>query len=196
MNEQINRDELWPDLRHSTERSPLFWFLFENYERIVEETVGSRHNWKAACLHFAQIGLTSCAGRPVGVATAKLTWFRVKKFKKRLAALAAKNARAETFVARQASPSQALAVVAHAGVPSINFAPLIDHSKARREDDAPKIPTGARRFNDKYWIDKNNFVVPTDNRAEACLVRQRQYKESGRDVLTAITTLGPRTYFE
>jgi hypothetical protein len=174
------------------DRSSLWWWLLENHDSFLAAAGGRRILWKTVVKYFSDLGLTDRTGKPPSSECARLTWKRVRKEKARLVALSAKNAPRQAGVAQQPALGQAPAVVPGAGA----LVPRIDHSKARREGDAPVIPPGARRFNDKYWIDKQGFVVPTDNRAEACLVRQVQYKESGRDILTAITTLGPRTYFD
>jgi hypothetical protein len=190
--DKIEKVSIFEYLAKPDSRSTIFWWLLENYDKFIVAAAGRPIRWKIVAAQLADMGLSDITGKPGTPKCVRLTWYRVRKEKARLSALAAKNAPPQAGVAQQPALGRALAVVPSAGA----LAPRIDHSKARREGDAPVIPPGARRFNDKYWIDKQGFVVPTDNRAVACLVRQRQYKEWGRDILTAITTLGPRTYFD
>jgi hypothetical protein len=84
-----DREHLRVDISRSEERSPLFWFLFDNYEWITELSNGRRLPWKKLCIRFEEMGLTGRLGKSAGPLTAKSTWQRVRKEAARIAERAA-----------------------------------------------------------------------------------------------------------
>jgi hypothetical protein len=69
-------------------RSPLFHWMAEHHDRLLEAWTGRHVCWKDACDLFVLLGLTDCAGKPATIQTAKRTWWNVRK--------AVAQARAET----------------------------------------------------------------------------------------------------
>lgn len=105
-----DRENLRDDISRSQERSPLFWFLLENYEWINEQANGRRLPWKKLCVRFEEMGVTNRVGNFPEPRAAKLTWQRVRKEVARMtlraeAAEAAKRAKEAEKDRRGASAS-------------------------------------------------------------------------------------------
>jgi hypothetical protein len=64
-------------------RSSLFWWMLEHHDEVVQAASGGRLNWKQICLEVTAIGLTNVSGGRVTEATARKTWFRVRREKAR-----------------------------------------------------------------------------------------------------------------
>ena len=92
------------------ERSPLFEWLMTHHDAMVASSGGRRIEWSRLCADFAKEGLTDADGKPVKPATARMTWWRVRKERARLEALrAAERAERERRAAanpRRDMPSQ------------------------------------------------------------------------------------------
>jgi hypothetical protein len=61
-----------------TGRSPLFRWMYENYDGLTAVAAANRLAWRALCKEFASAGLTDNEGKPPTVLTAKKTWQRVR----------------------------------------------------------------------------------------------------------------------
>ena len=92
------------------ERSPLFEWLMTHHDAMVASSGGRRIEWSRLCADFAKEGLTDADGKPVKPATARMTWWRVRKERARIEALrAAERAERERRAAanpRRDMPSQ------------------------------------------------------------------------------------------
>jgi len=101
-------------------RSPLFWWMLEHHDEIVELAAGRRMDWKSFVAVATALGITDTLGRPIKERNARETWRQVRLEKARLevwwaeneAARAAKEAeraarrrmREATIVAEKAQP--------------------------------------------------------------------------------------------
>lgn len=106
-NDQVRR--VLEKIAKPSNRSALFWWLLEHHDEVVQAAAGGRMDWKMICKEVGAMGLTNVAGGQVSEATARKTWFRVRREKARLeemrrAAEAAKQAAEEA--SRLASPGQ------------------------------------------------------------------------------------------
>ena len=95
----IDRDVILDRIARPKTRSVLFWWLFEHHDMVEEVAGGARMSWAELCASFAEQGMTDRNGNPPNPGTARQTWWRVRKEKKRLderraAALAERAARA------------------------------------------------------------------------------------------------------
>ncbi len=70
-------------------RSSLFWWLFDNHALVVQSADGRRLDWKRLCIAFGEQGLTDLEGNAPTAATARMTWWRVRKEHTRIEALRA-----------------------------------------------------------------------------------------------------------
>jgi hypothetical protein len=186
-------EALWGELARPGVRSSLFWWMLENHDTITKEAGGRKISWKRMCSHFEKLGLTDKTGRPASIESARLTWKRARKEKAHLAALAPK--------AEAKSASTAVAVSQANRPPPIpksywkSLAPPVP----RPEDGTPIMPIGAKRWNDKYWLDEKNYIVGIDNLSWSLRSRQETYAIYDRNILEALNdvpALGPRIYFD
>ena len=60
------------------DRSPLFWWMVENHDRI-SAAAGRRIHWKGVCAEAAAHGLTDAEGKSPSEATARQTWRRARQ---------------------------------------------------------------------------------------------------------------------
>lgn len=102
-NKEKEREAIRAHLARSSDRSPLFWWLLENHDWILEEADGRRLMWIELCPTFAEMGLTDRTGKPALPKTAKLTWERVRKERARVDARRV-VAEAEQAAKRAANP--------------------------------------------------------------------------------------------
>ena len=67
-------------------RSPLFWWLLEHHDELRQAQVesGLGMSWQILRMDFEEMGITAHGGKPVTAETARITWFRVRKEKKRI----------------------------------------------------------------------------------------------------------------
>jgi hypothetical protein len=70
---------LLKDLGRPDERSPLFWWLLDHHDQIVESAAGRRMRWATLCAHFEALGLTDTKGKPPTPRNARETWFQVRR---------------------------------------------------------------------------------------------------------------------
>jgi hypothetical protein len=96
----IYRDVILDRIARPKTHSVLFWWLFEHHDMVEELAGGARMSWAELCASFAEQGMimTDRNGNPPKPGTARQTWWRVRKEKKRLderraAALAERAAR-------------------------------------------------------------------------------------------------------
>ena len=61
------------------DRSPLFWFLVQHHDELLQQAEGRRLRWDALCQRFAQHGLTDARGETANPKTARQTWLRARK---------------------------------------------------------------------------------------------------------------------
>jgi hypothetical protein len=66
------------ELARSSERSPLFWWMVEHHDTLVDAAAGRRIRWKPLCVKFATLGLTDGTGKPATEKTAGETWLRAR----------------------------------------------------------------------------------------------------------------------
>jgi len=59
------------------DRSPLFWWMVENHDRIAASSRG-RISWKGVCSEAAARGLTDANGNPPSMRTARETWRKAR----------------------------------------------------------------------------------------------------------------------
>lgn len=96
-------------------RSSLFWWMLEHHDEVLRAAGGGRLNWKQICEEVTAFGLTNVSGGRVTEATARKTWFRVRREKarrdeaskrrdERQAALSEARAKERSLSARAALP--------------------------------------------------------------------------------------------
>lgn len=81
-------------------RSPLFWWMLEQHDKIIAAAAGRPIHWKQFCADVAAIGITDTKGKVPTERNARETWRQVRREKARLeemkrAAEAAKQAAEE-----------------------------------------------------------------------------------------------------
>ena len=67
-------------LQQGPNRSPLFWWLAEHHDALMEANDGKPIRWGPLALRLASFGLTDREGKPATPETVRLTWKRVRKF--------------------------------------------------------------------------------------------------------------------
>ena len=85
-------------------RSPLFWWMLERHDEIVEFAVGWWMDWKGFIAGATELGITDTLGRPVKERNARETWRQVRLEKARL-----EEWRAENEAARAVKEAERLA---------------------------------------------------------------------------------------
>jgi len=60
-------------------RSPLYHWMTEHHDRLLEAWTGRHVCWNDVCDLFVVLGLTDFAGKPATIETAKKTWWSVRK---------------------------------------------------------------------------------------------------------------------
>ncbi len=68
------------DVKEGGDRSPLFWWLVDHAEELTRERAARRIAWEKHCARFERLGILDATGNPPSVATARKTWWRVRKF--------------------------------------------------------------------------------------------------------------------
>ena len=68
------------DVKEGSDRSPLFWWLVEHSDEFLREGATERIAWEKHCARFARLGVSDAAGKAPTPATARKTWWRVRKF--------------------------------------------------------------------------------------------------------------------
>src|SRR3984957_12599557 len=103
----FGRDAVVAVARRSPRHSPLFWFLFDQHDQLIEakKLSGLGIPWESMLPLFAALNLTLWKGKAVTPKGARQTFLRVQKKKARLAALEAK-AEAERTFQRARDPRQ------------------------------------------------------------------------------------------
>ena len=87
-------------IEQSEERSPLFWWMVEHHDDMVQASTGSRIRWAAFCAEAARKGLTDTRGRPPTERNARETWLQARK------AVAAGRAKQEAAPPKPIYPSR------------------------------------------------------------------------------------------
>ncbi len=67
-------------LQQGPDRSPLFWWLAEHHDALMEAKDGKPIRWGPLAVRLASFGLTDREGKPATPETVRLTWKRVRKF--------------------------------------------------------------------------------------------------------------------
>lgn len=80
MTRQQTYQAILGEVAHGGDRSPLFWFLVEQHDELVEHAAGKRMCWDTLCKRFAEHGLTDRRGAQAKPETARKTWLRVRRF--------------------------------------------------------------------------------------------------------------------
>jgi hypothetical protein len=88
-------------IEQSEERSPLFWWMVEHHDDMVQASTGTRIRWAAFCAEAARKGLTDTRGRPPTERNARETWLQARK------AVAAGRAKLEAAPPRGGRPKRA-----------------------------------------------------------------------------------------
>ncbi len=65
-------------ITRSSERSSLFWWMFDHHDQLIAAAEGRRMRWGPLCERFAALGLTDAIGKPASVRTARETWRQVR----------------------------------------------------------------------------------------------------------------------
>jgi hypothetical protein len=55
-------------------RSPLFWWMVESHDAIIEAASGRRIHWRGFCAEASRLGLTDTRGKPPTERNARETW--------------------------------------------------------------------------------------------------------------------------
>ena len=169
-------------------RSSLFWWLLENHDELVEAEVmaGLGMRWTELCVQFAELGLADRNGNKVTEQTAKKTWERVRKERKRLD---------ERRAAEEAARAARRAADPRRNMPSRITGPV---GPALAEVQT-ELPEGAMLWNELYYKDREGLIQPVQNirecinRAGAIRIKQEANLSIGRPIDDGIETLlGPR----
>jgi hypothetical protein len=67
-------------LQRNEKRSPLFRWLAEHHDEILEAVSGERIDWATAAESFKQAGLTDATGKPATAKIARATWYKVRRW--------------------------------------------------------------------------------------------------------------------
>ncbi|VFU17588.1 conserved protein of unknown function (plasmid) [Methylocella tundrae] len=74
-----SRDSILKQIERPKTRSALFWWLYDNHDRVLHAANGARISWRELCSSFADQGITDRDGKAPSIGTARLTWWRVRK---------------------------------------------------------------------------------------------------------------------
>lgn len=66
-------------IRQGPERSPLFWWMLDNYENLAKAAEGTRIRWEPLRARFAELGLLDGAGKTPSAQNARQTWLSVRQ---------------------------------------------------------------------------------------------------------------------
>ena len=96
------------EIARSSERSSLFWWMFEHHDQLVTAAQGQRMRWAPLCERFSALGLADATGKPASIRTARETWRQVRASvaSARAHAAAKKDRRANGRVAGLVNPSR------------------------------------------------------------------------------------------
>ena len=164
----IDRDVILDRIARPKTRSVLFWWLFEHHDMVEEVAGGARMSWAELCASFAEQGMTDRNGNPPKPGTARQTWWRVRREKKRLderraAALAEHAARAAANPRRN-MPSR---------FPKGNYPPPVV-----AETGGTQV-AGEKK---KYAFRPNGLIKVIDNPSSALHTHQERNLECGRSI--------------
>ena len=67
------------EMSQSSARSPLFWWMCEHHDEILEAAAGRRLSWRHLLARFKEAGLTDLAGRQPSPSNARKTWLRARR---------------------------------------------------------------------------------------------------------------------
>jgi hypothetical protein len=169
--QKTDREAIREDIVRSGERSPLFWFLLESHDWIVEQADSRRLNWTKLCLRFDELGLTGATGKRAGTETARSTWRRVRKEKARVEArrAAAEAERAARAAAnpRRNMPSQFLGR---------------DYSPPLAASPKTALPAAAGLWKGKYQFGDDGFIIVIDGPSSGVLAKQQRNLRSRRPI--------------
>ena len=65
-------------IARSSERSSLFWWMFDHHDQLIAAARGQRMRWSPLCDRFAALGLVDATGKPASIRTAWETWRQVR----------------------------------------------------------------------------------------------------------------------
>lgn len=66
-------------IRQGPERSPLFWWMLDNYQDLAKAAEGTRIRWEPLRARFAELGLLDGAGKTPSAENARQTWLSVRQ---------------------------------------------------------------------------------------------------------------------
>ena len=66
-------------IERSEQRSPLFWWMVEHHDQMVQAARRRRINWAGFCAEAANRGLTDTRGDPPTESNARKTWLRARR---------------------------------------------------------------------------------------------------------------------
>jgi hypothetical protein len=158
----VNGDAILKKAMDPFERTPLFRWLFENHEQMKAVAAERRLEWTVLCQQFAAQGLTDATGRTPSPSTARKTWFRVRREKKRVEERERREL-AEREARRAADPRRNMPSrfpKGEYGPPLSNVQPAAQSralGPAPRQALAAGSATSAATFEHEYWHD---LVLP------------------------------------
>ncbi len=98
-------DGILKSVARGPERSPLFYFLYDNHAKIVQASVGRRIRWKPIQVLISQLGLTDGDGKPATPERIRQTWYLVRKEAAKQRALRQARDSLPSLMARTRRPS-------------------------------------------------------------------------------------------
>lgn len=67
------------ELRQGPERSPLFWWMLDNFRELSQAAQDTRIRWEPLRVRFQELGLLDGAGKTPTAENARQTWWRVRR---------------------------------------------------------------------------------------------------------------------
>jgi hypothetical protein len=76
-----NRDTraILKTIERSDERSPLFWWMVEHHDEMIQSAHGQRIRWASFCARAVEKGLVDTRGRPPTERNARETWAQARR---------------------------------------------------------------------------------------------------------------------
>jgi hypothetical protein len=182
-----SRDSILKQIERPKTRSALFWWLYDNHDRVLHAANGARISWRELCSSFADQGITDRDGKAPSIGTARLTWWRVRKERARMEVR--RGAEEAAQAARRAADPRR-------NMPSRITGPV---GPALAEVQT-ELPIGATLWNDDYFKDHEGWIQPVQqnireyiNLAGAARNRQDSNRSIGRPIDQGIENLiGPK----
>jgi hypothetical protein len=158
-------EKLQKALSRPGRRSPLFWWLLEQHDWILENSNACGVPWNTIAALVAELGLTSLTGKPAGRETLRTTWKRVRREKARIEAARFANEAARSAKAaanpRRNMPSQ---------FPKGSYGPPLAVVPEKSAGDIPP----QELWMGKYWFKEDGFIKVIDGISSAVYCKQQQ----------------------